>query len=727
MASLAQTFPNSSARFTWLWDFLKDELAPYRGRGAQVARMVAAATLVMTICMTFRIPYAFQGAIYTLIVSREKPRATLESAATILFVTGIGAAYILISMAFVVSLSILHFLWVIGSLFLAFYVLSTIKNYGAASTFAIMISVGVPLWDLHVSAETNVEQTLWLCLSVLIGVMVTGAVELVFVRQRPGDEVLLPMTERLSAVEDVLSCYAEGRTPDPATEKKISRLAMLGTSMLRRVLRRSDVPPQYSAAAGGVAVLIGRLVDLAASLTELSFEFSPDNRGRFRNLASTLASIRNDLTNREIPAPVQFNTETESAAAVPLLGEMERTVTLMTDVFVGTGSAHEDVLSPDLPRPPMLLCRDAFLNPEHLRFALKGCLAASSCYVLYNGLAWPGISTAVTTCLLTALSTIGTSRQKQMLRIAGAIVGGFVIGMGSQIFILPYIDSIGGFLVLFALVTAVSSWFMTSGPRLSYFGVQLALAFYLIHLQEFTIQTSLALARDRVVGVLLGLFMMWIVFDQLWGARAAVEMRKTFILNLRLLAQFATEPASNDMRIALGQSLALRETINENLDKVRALADAVIFEAGPSRQRDLELRSQIRQCQPQLRALFVMRIAFLKYRLQLPGFELPEAVRLQQQAYDENSARMLEQMADRIDNNTSYASNAIEGSQELLNRTIEAIQREEPAQLPAGRAQSFITLLRGIDGLTTSLASEIARENWQTAGAVLTAARRVQP
>ena len=45
----------------------------------------------------------------------------------------------------------------------------------------------------------------------------------------------------------------------------------------------------------------------------------------------------------------------------------------------------------------------------------------------------------------------------------------------------------------------------------------MALAFYLINLQEFAIQTSLSVARDRVVGILLGLFMMWLVFDQLWG------------------------------------------------------------------------------------------------------------------------------------------------------------------------------------------------------------------
>jgi multidrug resistance protein MdtO len=84
---------------------------------------------------------------------------------------------------------------------------------------------------------------------------------------------------------------------------------------------------------------------------------------------------------------------------------------------------------------------------------------------IYNGTDWPGISTAVTTCFLTALSTVGSSRQKQVLRISGALVGGFVIAITSVR--LAYLDSIAGFTILFVLVTAFASWFMTSSTRLS--------------------------------------------------------------------------------------------------------------------------------------------------------------------------------------------------------------------------------------------------------------------
>ena len=191
MAILAQHLWPSAPESPWLWQFLKEELASYPGRTTTVARMTIAATLVMIICMTFRIPYGFQGAIYALIVSRDSPRATLQSSGTILLVTGIGAAYVLVSAALVISVPVLHFLWVIGSFFLAFFVLSTIHNYAATSTFAIMIAVGVPFWDRHVSAETNVAGTLWLTLAASVGVVVTAAVEMAFAHRRPGDDIVL--------------------------------------------------------------------------------------------------------------------------------------------------------------------------------------------------------------------------------------------------------------------------------------------------------------------------------------------------------------------------------------------------------------------------------------------------------------------------------------------------------------------------------------------------------
>ena len=540
MATAAQSLYESPHALTWFLEFLKEELAPYPGRAGTIARMVLAATLVMIICVTFRIPYAFEGAIYTFIVLRESPRATLQSAGAALLSVGIGAAYVLISAGFVISVPILHFLWVIGSFFLTFYALSAMINYGAASTFAIMIAVAVPIWDRHVSAETNVEDTLWLTLAVSIGAVISVAVELAFARVNPGDDIVLPIAERLSAVESLLACYAEGCPPDNASKNKVIRFGMLGTSSLRRLLRRSDYSAQYRVQMSGVVALVGRLVDITATLTELSFEPTESDEKQLRALGATIAIIRTDLMNRRLSSSIHFDSD-HAFSHVPLLTEMQNIVSFIPQAFTDSESMKVHLpASRDMSRSK-LMHQNAFVNTEHLKFALRGCLAASGCYIIYNSIAWPGIGApAMATCLLTAVSTVGASRQRQIVRFAAFVVGGFLIGIGSEIFILPHIDSIPGFTIFFTLVIALAAWFMTSSPRLSYFGFQIVVIFCLMNLQEFARQTSLAAARDRVVGVGLGLCMMWLVFDQLWSAPVALEMKRAFISSLAIIGPIRT-------------------------------------------------------------------------------------------------------------------------------------------------------------------------------------------
>ena len=692
---------------SWLREFLKDELSPYQGRTALVSRMAIAATLVMVIGMIFRIPYTFQGAIYALIVSRESSQATFQSAASILALTGIGGAYLLASAWFVISIPTLHFLWVIASFFLGFYAISTIKNFGASSTFAIMICVGVPIWDRHVSAETNLEDTLWLCLASAIGVVVTVGVEILFSRIKPGEDVVAGVEDRLAAVENLLVCFANDCPGDRLTQANVERLAMVGTSMLRRILQRSAYAPRFAEQMGAVIALTGRLVDLAANLRS-STNLSDQDRERIRLLAESIGNVRSALLPQETLHSYAFHvTQGNVPHPIPFVAEMEKTVQSMNEVLIGSQSLG--TFAPQASRgdpSPSFFVRDTFTNVEHIQFAAKGCLTAGLCYLIYSGLDWPGISTAVTTCFLTALSTVGSSRQKQVLRISGAVVGGFVIGMGAQVFILPYLDSIAGFTVLFILVTAFASWFMTSSARLSYFGVQIAVAFYLVHLNSFAIEPSLSIARDRVVGILFGLVMMWFVFDQLWGAPAVVQMKKAFINVLRLLAQFAKEPVTADQTAAIERSYSLRETISRGFDDVRASADAVPFEFGPSRQQDLAWRSGVRQWQPQLRLLFLAEIVLWKYRARLPGFELPHSVGVVQRAFDDELARTLEAMADRIEGRDSQ----LRLSEDLLARLERAVsihEGSEPQPETAGQFQAFLSLHRRTEGLMTSLQKEV--------------------
>jgi multidrug resistance protein MdtO len=282
--------------------------------------------------------------------------------------------------------------------------------------------------------------------------------------------------------------------------------------------------------------------------------------------------------------------------------------------------------------------------------------------------------------------------------------------MASQIFLLPSIDSIAGFTALFIPVIAAAAWVATSSPRLAYLGVQVAVGFCLINLQEFSFNTSLTTARDRAAGIFLGLLMMWVFFDRLWSTPAGVLMRTEFISTLRLLALLAREPVSNDVQVAIERSHALRERISSQLDRVRTLTDAVLFEFGASRRRDLAFRDRVRQWGPQLRTLAIIRIAALKYELQVPGFDVPDAVRLRQWAYDEFSAGMLDQVADRLEGREPSGTPERGELQKSSAEALDNLEAEASRELPTAKAQSLITLLRAIDDLTTRVWKQMATD-----------------
>jgi len=614
-----------------------------------------------------------------------------------------SAAAILIGAMVFAGSPLLRFLWVICLLFTMFYAMSAMTNYSAASRFGYLVVVTIPLWDLHIPAELRVENTLWAVGAITVGSAITLYVELVYAGLARGDDLVRSIAERIVVIEELLGCYAANQTVGRDLAEQITRLATRGTSRLRRYLRRSSYTPRYREQMGAVVALVGRLVDIAASLTALSIEVPDDARKRLRALAESIGRLRNDLLAGRTPGRMAF--QGNMPPALPLFGEMEETVALIAQVFEGTQPVIP-YAPPSRDEPPSrFLVPDALTNPDHVKFALRGCLAASLCYIVYTGLNWPELNTALTTCLLTALTTIGASHQKQVLRIAAALVGGVVVGIGAQVFVLPSLDSIGGFTLLFLAVMVPSAWIAASSPRLSYFGVQVAVAFDLINLQEFRFQTSLAVARDRVLGILLGLIMMWLAFDQLWSAPAAIEMRRTFMVNLQSLARLVREPAPGSEKT--WRSDSLRETINAAFDKVRTLADGVLFEFGPSRQQDLALRDRIRQWQPQLRLIFLTRIALLKYRLRLPSFELPEAVSQAQREFDNELAMTLEGMAGRIEGTILERRVKLEDSLKQLEQSAQASYPEPSKEASVTTLQTFLIFSRRIEVLASTLDKEI--------------------
>lgn len=303
MATLVTTPIAGQSRSGWLWQFLRDELEPYPQRAPLVGRMVLAATLVMIICMAFRVSYAFQGTVLALLVSRESTKATLNSFLTMCVGLTAGTIFVIGSATFFTTDPLPHFLWAAGALFVVFFALSTVNSYVGVLMFSVLVGVGLPIWDRPVSVEANVEDTLWLLWAGVLGASVAFLVEIAFARLAPGDTVILPVTERLAAVETVMCCYAEGRPVDRHALRRIHRLAMLGTSLARRYSQRSGYNLPYVARAGGVISLVGTLVDTTAGLTELAVRPSDEERRRARELADNLQRLRKEFLARQTPRP----------------------------------------------------------------------------------------------------------------------------------------------------------------------------------------------------------------------------------------------------------------------------------------------------------------------------------------------------------------------------------------------------------------------------------------
>jgi multidrug resistance protein MdtO len=706
MAGPSAALPNTIDQGgKWFWNFLKAELAPYPGRAWVVARMTVSATIVMLLVMTFRIPGGFQGAIFTLIISRESPAETFLAGFRTALVYLIGTIYIVFSVMIAIGDPLAHFLWFAVSLFIFLYLLRIIADYGTAVPMGFAVLGALTQWDDNkVNVNTRLENTLWLLGVVALAVVATIVVEYVFRRAHPTSDLNEGIENRLRTIESVLRSAATEQPLASEWQKKLSVYSTVGTSRLRRLIIRSDNSSHFKAQMGTAIALVGRLVDTAASfqlaLSQRPDAIDPADRQRCLQLADQVQILCKDLMEQQLPKEIERPLQ-EIPSQLLFLPTMESTVALIPKAFSGTESLDTLVAAPlDEAGPASIFVADALSNPAHVYFALRGTLAAMVCYVTYTAMDWPGLSTSVVTCYITALSTIGSSRQKQVLRLAGAFIGGIIFGMGSQVFVLPYLDSIGGFTMLFAVVTAISAWIAVASARLSYLGIQLALAFYLVNLQEFTIQTSLSIARDRVFGVLLGLVSMGLFFDLLWVRNAVTEMQTVFAHNLELFAELAQQLLEQDHIKAIKRIRQLRDQINIGFQAETAQSDAVLLDFSPSRQEKLRIRKNLRRWQPAIQTLLQVQVTAVQYLVRNPLTDLPEPIAEAGVGFEQDVAQVMRAMASEVNGKPVSAVPDIRSSAERLRQIVR--QYYEDINSPVAPQASDVA------GLAESLASVLS-------------------
>ena len=332
-----------------------------------------------------------------------------------------------------------------------------------------------------------------------------------------------------------------------------------------------------------IITLVDRLVTSAAGAG--SARQSPGRwirHERLLNVADGCDLTRRAFEEMRLPRPTSgWRSPTEQNDFGPLspLIDIERTL----DQIALAVPRYSEELSQSGAAPAekrSLFLPDAFDNPEYVRFAIKGTLAALICYVLFVGFDYPGIYTSVITCFVVALSTIGASNQKGILRFGGAAVGG-LMGLIALVYLFPNVETIGGFWLVFGAGTAVAAWVNFGTPRISYGGYQIGLAFYKAILQDFGPALSATVVRDRLIGVFFGLIVFGIV-EHLLVARASSRCAARALGrdNAHAGGAARTGTSSATAAVTTDNVDSWRRRISQKVHDVQALIESSKFQAG---------------------------------------------------------------------------------------------------------------------------------------------------
>lgn len=210
---------------------------------------------------------------------------------------------------------------------------------------------------------------------------------------------------------------------------------------------------------------------------------------------------------------------------------------------------------------------DAFTNPAHVQYALKTTAAAMFCYGFYTLLDWPGIHTCFITCYIVARSTAAEAVEKVTLRIVGCLLGA-AVGITAIVLVTPSLTSIDSLMAVVFAGSLASAWVAVGSPRIAYAGFQIAFAFFLCVLQGPTPKFDMTIARDRVIGVLIGDIVSYVVFTRVWPISVALRVDPAIRALLQRMSAMMTTVGISARRSVAADVLTARDAIESDLKLV---------------------------------------------------------------------------------------------------------------------------------------------------------------
>ena len=476
-----------------LWQAIKAELVPFDGRFGMAWRVAAICSLTATVFMIYQIPLVAIGCYLVLYLIRP------NTAESMLMALGIC---VLVSLAVVMlfmltRLAVESPLWImiiiaVGS-FVFLYLGVASKLGPAGSIIALVVAFIMTLVGYVPFGEVATRAILYAWLMALTPMLVLLAF-LAVVGPSPRTLTRQRLAERLQLIAATVRQTAEPTALETALRE--------GNDFLTKTII---------------------FVKLFSSSTRAELQrMQALQHNSYQLLLACKALARSP--QRDDASAEWLAQRCEAWATAILQGEAAPEVVvpdlvLPTTAWQRMGYVIERMAEAMPPQEKIptsgFFLPDARTNPTYQYYALKTTAAAIICYLVYTALQWQDIHTAMITCYVVALGTTGETVHKLTLRIVGCLIGA-VLGVGSILLVMPYMTSIGQLMLLVFAGTLCAAWVSVGSERISYAGVQIGLAFLLTVLQGFGPDVELSVAMDRILGVLLGNTVMYVMFTRVW-------------------------------------------------------------------------------------------------------------------------------------------------------------------------------------------------------------------
>jgi multidrug resistance protein MdtO len=540
MTALAES---QRSRQTFI-ELLAIELAPREGRGAAVARIATGCAITVAIAMVFQIPQPTYMTYIVFLLSKDEKNATV-TAALGAFAAATLAVLLILGLELIDTAE--------PALRLPLMAMATFAGMFTARTFAMgpisylagfLIVLLQTLVDDVPSPEVLTRLTLWTWVVVFVPVAVTVIVNLLF-----GQGALTFMDRSVRKVLNELeTSLANGAYRKCLPEWRARLIPLLATAQhnAEKAPRRGQITVSV------IRALLEVLVILEAVPDDLPDTVREDLASRLRACRRAIESGNNAPEVHDFMAPVSQRVDAGIERAPAVIALFSKLSVLYA--AIGRPGSSPETTKPH-PAPRRSFVPDTFSNPVHWQFALKTTMAVMISYSIYTLLDWPGMRTAVVTCFFVALSSLGETVHKLVLRLSGAVIGGLIAGL-CIVFVLPHLTDIGQLCLLIAAVSVGAAWIATSSELLSYAGLQIAFAFFLGVLQGYAPATDLTVLRDRIAGILLGNIVITIVFSSLWPQSARSGVRAALAEALRAIgAVIRRSPNVDEARTRAVQAL----------------------------------------------------------------------------------------------------------------------------------------------------------------------------